>query len=277
MNISWDKRIHRTEELSQRYPFAREILGFYGRLLSYQKGVYELLGARAGDILQGPASPKDFFDKELPLSASGEFLTLFPSLLSLVVDTGPSALADSARELKRESKHSWEKLLQSYWQKYRLAEEDSSDVALLFFPRAFLQPYAEFLARYSDIKGEGSVPSSTCAFCGGRPQVGCLRPEDNGLRRSLVCSLCSTEWAYRRLSCTVCGEEDHKRLSYYTTPEFSHIRLEACESCLRYIKSVDLSKEPAAVPLVDEMAAVPLDLWAHERGYKKQEMNLIGI
>ena len=32
-----------------------------------------------------------------------------------------------------------------------------------------------------------------------------------------------------------------------------------------------------AVPLVDEVAAVALDLWATEHGYKKIEPNLMGF
>jgi hypothetical protein len=31
------------------------------------------------------------------------------------------------------------------------------------------------------------------------------------------------------------------------------------------------------VPLVDEVAAAPLDLWASERGYVKIELNLVGL
>lgn len=32
-----------------------------------------------------------------------------------------------------------------------------------------------------------------------------------------------------------------------------------------------------AVPIVDEVAALPLDLWAVDQGYHKIEMNLVGI
>jgi formate dehydrogenase maturation protein FdhE len=40
---------------------------------------------------------------------------------------------------------------------------------------------------------------------------------------------------------------------------------------------VDLSKDGHAVPLVDELAAIPLDLWAHEKGYSKLQLNLLGM
>jgi formate dehydrogenase maturation protein FdhE len=55
------------------------------------------------------------------------------------------------------------------------------------------------------------------------------------------------------------------------------VRVEACDSCLTYIKTVDLTKNALAVPVVDEIAAVSLDVWAQERGYRKLETNLLGF
>ena len=53
--------------------------------------------------------------------------------------------------------------------------------------------------------------------------------------------------------------------------------MEACDTCNRYIKGVDLTRLGLAVPLVDEIAAAPLDLWAQEHGYTKIELNLVGL
>ncbi|MFQ5790858.1 MAG: hypothetical protein ACE5JI_10325 [Acidobacteriota bacterium] len=38
-----------------------------------------------------------------------------------------------------------------------------------------------------------------------------------------------------------------------------------------------LSKDPEAVPDVDEVAALPLDVWAREQGFRKLHPNLAGI
>jgi len=40
---------------------------------------------------------------------------------------------------------------------------------------------------------------------------------------------------------------------------------------------VDTRREPGAVPLVDEIAALPLDLAAAERGYTKIARNVMGF
>jgi len=61
----------------------------------------------------------------------------------------------------------------------------------------------------------------------------------------------------------------------YTAEDFEHVRVECCDSCQRYLKTVDLTKSGLAEPLVDEIAAVPLDLWAQERGYTKLQSNLM--
>ena len=56
-----------------------------------------------------------------------------------------------------------------------------------------------------------------------------------------------------------------------------HVRLECCESCGHYLKSVDLRRESAAVPFVDEIAAAELDRQAKDEGFAKFEPNLAGL
>ena len=58
---------------------------------------------------------------------------------------------------------------------------------------------------------------------------------------------------------------------------FPHIRIEACDSCRQYLLNVDLASDPAAVPVVDELAALPLDLYARDRGFSKITPNLMGF
>jgi formate dehydrogenase maturation protein FdhE len=55
------------------------------------------------------------------------------------------------------------------------------------------------------------------------------------------------------------------------------VRIEACDTCKHYLKGVDLTRLGFAVPIVDEIDAASLDLWAREHGYKKIELNLVGI
>jgi FdhE protein len=99
----------------------------------------------------------------------------------------------------------------------------------------------------------------------------------DGASRSLVCSFCLAEWEFRRLVCPGCGEENDKKLPVFTADDFDYIRVECCESCKTYIKTVDLTKNGHAEPVVDELASAPLDLWVQERGYAKLQCNLMGM
>jgi FdhE protein len=141
-----------------------------------------------------------------------------------------------------------------------------------FYWRVLMQPYAEHFS-----KPPGVGAASTCPSCGSRPVVGVLRGEGDGARRALICHLCASEWPYRRLICPNCGEEDKEKLPVYVAAEIDHIRVEACDTCRTYLKSVDLTKDGFAVPAVDEIATVALNLWAEEHGYTKIETNVLGM
>ena len=61
-----------------------------------------------------------------------------------------------------------------------------------------------------------------------------LRGEGDGGKRWLLCSLCSTEWQYRRVLCPGCGEENKDKLPIYTAAEFPAARVDACDTCHTY-------------------------------------------
>jgi FdhE protein len=275
---SWDERIKRAEELADSYPFARDPLRFYRDILIFQKDLYIYLSQSFGklDADQNGSCPLHggSISWHLPL-----LLTFFPSFLSLVKRIGPPQLSQLADELLVEiDENQIGSLLESYWRKELDAED--SQVALIFFPKAFLQPYAEFLANNHTLGDEWEVAegaSALCPLCASRPQLSILETEGEGAKRLLLCSVCSTQWRFKRVCCPACGEEQFSKLAYHTASDFPHLRVETCESCHKYIKCVDLTAHGLAVPVVDEIAAIPLDIWAREQGYKKLEMNLVGI
>ena len=92
-----------------------------------------------------------------------------------------------------------------------------------------------------------------------------------------MCSMCATEWRFRRLTCPHCGETEADKLPVHTAESITHVRVDACTACSRYIKTVDLRKRGDADPLVDELAAVELDIWAQEQGLTKLRTNVLGL
>jgi FdhE protein len=116
---------------------------------------------------------------------------------------------------------------------------------------------------------------SSCPFCHRKPGLGVLRQLGDGGSRSLICSFCLAEWQFRRILCPSCGEENNAKLPVFTAAELEHVRVECCDTCKHYLKTVDLTRNGLADPVIDEMAAVQLDLWAQEHGYSKLQPNLM--
>jgi FdhE protein len=252
--FSWDQRISRAERLVSEYPASAEMLRFYAEVARFQKDVYEKLKADAETRLQ-------------PASVRADFRPF----LALIQSIGPRPISEEAQKMAR-SNASFEDVLDA-WNSTDQGEDGAAQTA--FFARALLQPLAERLATRNSIPARAG--RSCCPFCGEKPQAGVLRGEGDGGKRSLMCSLCSSEWEFRRLVCPACGEERNDRLPVYTAAEFAHVRVEACDTCHSYIKSVDLTKNGLAVPCVDEIATVSLDIRAEENGYRKIRRNLLGL
>jgi len=255
----WEKRIRRARELAAQYPSAAQVLDFYAEIAAFQKHVFDAVAAE--NLHPDPVRP---LAEQLVQPAA---LKCFPALVELVEKKGPSGMARAARELRQQGAEQWRALLGSPL---------DDDERRRFFARSCLQPVAEYLAFISKVQCAG-YSGSLCPVCGARPQLGVLRPEGEGGKRSLVCSRCAMEWGFRRILCPHCAEEDPAKLPRFSADEFPHVRVEACDTCKRYLKSVDLTINGLAVPLVDEIAAASLDLWAAEHGYEKIELNLMGL
>ena len=279
----WDARIRRASDLISSYPFAAEGLRFYARLATFQKSLFEAIQkALAGSSKISSDRPlRDELDLFL-------LLPRFPRFLSVIEQIAPVPLAQSAASLAQKGPAGWQHAIEDFW--YRDPElaagivDDSelqsangsaatdSDWLLAWM---FVQPYAEYLADHRETAIVDGTPS-TCPFCGRKPIVGVLRSQGDGAKKSLICMLCAHEWVFRRIYCPACGEEREPQLAYYSAPEIAHVRVDVCNTCHTYLKSVDLTKTGLAVAVVDELATIPLDLWAREHGYDKLQMNLLG-
>ena len=259
------RRIARAEELATQYPSAAEMLHFFVPVARFQDGSY----SSAEKALRNQEQSVSFAQ---PLAA--EVVERFPGFLSLVEGIGPGPVVAAARELRSQTANRQRDLLSAFWTSAGASVSDLGDGNREFFARAFLQPYAEFVRERVGKQQAGPTPC-LCPFCSRKPGVGVLRPLGDGGQRSLVCSFCLGEWEFRRIVCPGCGEEDYSKLPVYTAEEFKHVRVECCDACRNYIKTVDLTRNGLADPVVDEMASIPLDLWAQKQGYTKLQVNLM--
>lgn len=273
MKSVWDARIRRATELISSYPFAAEGLRFYAQIAMLQQNLHS-------EVDQAPSC---FFPFEGPLMdelSTSALASRFCNFLTSVRKFAPTALAEAVVSLEQKGSAVWSNLIEDFWRSPELSRDAHGHQAEMLTERylawLFLQPHAEYLAgRRSGVFSDGNL--IRCPSCGSNPIVGVLRPEGDAARKSLICMLCSHEWAFRRIYCPSCGEERESHMAFYSAPEIPHVRVDVCDTCHTYLKSVDLTKTGLAVPIVDELAALPLDLWARENGYQKLQINAVGM
>lgn len=252
----------RAGELRARHPHAEEILTLYLALLD----VWE---ATAGH------EPED----------------VLPEVVRATVEYGPPPLAEALGRGSLDAPG-----LLDAW----LAGEDLAPIER-YLARAALRGAAYPQAREQHPR--------RCPACGGRPQLSYRTDSDDPLvsgQRMLQCARCAGTWAYSATLCPGCGEgrrvvyaegrpgarvgrDGWERVRMRGRPAepppepraspavFPHVRAEACESCRRYLIDIDLGRDPRAVPEVDELAALPLDLHVAEQGLTKITPNLMGF
>jgi formate dehydrogenase accessory protein FdhE len=262
-------RVRRAERLSVAHPFASEFLDFYKQVVSFQK-VLRASFAAANDV----KSSRVFADGNRDPLDLTVLLPHYRGFLSVIEEHAPPVLRASARQMSLLPSDSWIAGLNAYWEHAGKKDQEIGAFAQ-FLPRAFLQPYAELLA------GDRAMPPAVttphlCPVCGARPLLAVLRPEGDGGKRFLLCSFCCREWEFRRILCPTCGEEAEGKLPVYVAEQLPHIRVEACDTCKFFVTGVDLTKDGHAIPLVDDLSAIPLALWAHEHGYFRLQPNLLG-
>lgn len=245
----------RAESLSSSSASDAEPLRFAAGLLRAQAEMADRLGS-------GPLSADLAADV-------GAILRPASVVLRFIAESGPAAIAEAARSRTAEHERTASERLLVYWAGDLTSAED-------YLSRALLRPYAEVLRLH------GATPKRNrrrgrCPYCSGAAGIGRRRSgESQGAVRSLLCALCGLEWELPRIVCPACAEADPQRLPSFTSPSHPLVRIEACETCRRYVKLLDTTLDERIVPEVDDLLSLALDLWAAEQGFERLEPGLAG-
>ena len=251
-------RAGRARELAERFDHAAEPLRLYAALADSQGPVFE-------------SARRDRPSRDQ--LAAYVVRVAMPAVMDATMTAGTEALREAV-------------LLRFHAGQLETIVDDWLGVGLpsatdAFLARAAASPVLEALPELAATLRAGTPDERYCPACGGLPQLAIFTETGEALvtgQRRLVCSRCATEWTYARMTCASCGESGGAHLPILADPErLGHVRIDACDSCRRYLLTVDVRKEPRAVPLVDEIAALPLDLAAAERGYTKIARNMMGF
>jgi FdhE protein len=293
----WAEHRRRGEELRDRHPHAGQVLALYLALIEVWEQAWhaamasfppraranpggaeiEPRGSALDRVQRGQASPSEL--------AGWAAEQLAPRVVATTVQFGPEPLAVAVSELG-----AVEPLLAGW-----LAGAEQPPVER-YLARAVLRGPLETLdAAVACAADPAPRGGRHCPACGGRPQLSYRVGGGDALvsgRRYLLCARCGHGWAYTSSACAACGETTGARRTVFAEHRdgpvigrgngtsavlFPQLRVEACQSCTRYLIDVDLGLDARAVPEVDELAALPLDLYAAERGMEKIAPNLMGF
>lgn len=253
----YGERRRRADELMTSHPYVAEPLRLYRALIDAQEEIFTR--ARADK----PAA-----DDLVPYVVR----TALPRVMDAAMTAGTEMLREAV--LLRFNDGDLDGIVADW-----LAGESESDTDV-FLARAATTPVLEALPELA--RSLRAVEDDRrCPVCGGLPQLSLFTTTDDALvtgQRRLVCSRCAAEWPYARMVCASCrasGGAEQPILA--DEARLPHLRVDACDVCHSYLVTVDARREPSAVPLVDEIAALPLDLIAAERGYTKISRNVMGF
>jgi len=138
----------------------------------------------------------------------------------------------------------------------------------LVLDQVFLLAMRPFLCRCAEVLQPSRELSTWthayCPLCGGEPDFSVITP---AAERHLICSRCELRWKFGALTCPYCGNDDRSRITSFATPD-GRYRVYACDTCTRYLKAYDARRASRPVmPVVDNIATLPLDAAAIQRGY----------
>jgi FdhE protein len=110
-----------------------------------------------------------------------------------------------------------------------------------------------------------------CPVCGSLPSLSLLKEE--GGKRYLLCSHCSYLWRIDRLFCPFCNNREQKSLQYFCGEGDEAYRIDLCDKCCQYIKTVDYRNLEESDPVLEDLATLHLDILASQKGYKRPVLN----
>jgi FdhE protein len=112
---------------------------------------------------------------------------------------------------------------------------------------------------------------SYCPVCGSLPHLSLLKEETG--KRYLLCSYCGCQWRTERLFCPFCNNKQQGSLYYFYAEGEEAYRIDFCDKCHQYIKTIDYRKLEDSDPILEDLATLHLDIWAFQKGYKRPVPN----
>jgi len=269
----------RIQQIKKKRPGYKEMLDFYQRVREEQEKVRTSLTI---EPIQLKKEWKALLAKEgFPLLERKDFpidieasLSLFKSLCQIGKEANPH-MAEQVRKIEQamsEKKIDLSTLFKEGGNEQRvegIAKELGLDKKiLLFFIHSSLKPSiqtgVEQLSR--EIETETWMKGH-CPICGSLPSLSLLKEEVG--KRFLLCSHCGYQWRIDRMICPFCNNRDQESLQFFYAEEEKTHRVDLCDKCHQYIKTIDLRTIGETDFPLEDLATLHLDIVASKKGYKR--------
>lgn len=265
--------------LKERNPLYHDILDFYGRIIEAQKCINPDLRVAPVEIDYKSKSLQ--FKEGFPLLDRKDFFLDIPSSVKLFesicriakisnvkmrenVQAIEEALAINALNLREILKSHYDDSFTD-----AIAEEFDIDKGILKFLIGMsvlpsLKANAEKLRDSIDLE---DWQRGYCPVCGSSPEMSEINGEG---QRYFLCSFCGFRWPGERLKCPFCENREQGKLHYFYEENREAYRVDLCDNCGRYIKTVDSRKLDYTPDLIlEDITTTHLDILALERGYRR--------
>jgi FdhE protein len=261
-------------------PVYADLLDFYGRIFDAQEDSKGRIQVEPLQISEAMLSVKA--REQLPLIGIDEFVyddiesgNLFITICNLAKEANPK-LAASAKVILKAVDTAFkpnalfsglidgnEALFENITDEFEIEKQ-----VLGFITYNSLKPSltvcADQLSSYLN-KDEPWL-KGYCPICGSSPILSIF--EDDG-ERSLICGFCWHPWSVKRVFCPFCENRDGKTLQYFYSEDEKEFRVDLCDSCKKYLKTLDARKTERMIysPL-EQVSSLHLDYKAKEMGYQ---------
>ncbi len=267
------------QQVKGNLPFYQEILEFHGKVREEQERIKDSL--RIEPLLVSKEWKNLFAKEGVPLLRKEDFpvdveigAQLFKFLCSVAIDANPF-LFEQVKRVEEAIKGKRLQVKEILRQKpkddetERVAEESGFDKKVfLFLIQNSVKPFIEAGMEQISKEIESEIwVKGICPICGSLPFLSLLRGEAG--KRSLLCSFCGYEWGTERRLCPFCNNKGQASLQYFYDEEGGACRIDLCEECHQYIKTIDLRKKDVPDPSLEDLATLHLDMVARERGYQR--------
>jgi len=278
-----DRLKERIQQIKKKRPGYGKILDFYQSVKEAQEKVkapLEIDSAQLGKAWKKLLSKEGFSliqKEDFPLDIESS-VKLFETLCQVGKNANPH-MAEQLKKIKEaidDKRIDLKKLLGGGLKEQRreeIVEELGLDKnVFLFLFRSSIRPSIE--AGVEQLRSELDPETwlkGYCPLCGSLPSLSLLKEEVG--KRYLLCSFCGYQWRMDRIFCPFCNNKDQESLHYfYGEGEETH-RIDLCDKCRQYIKTIDYRNLQESDPVLEDLATLHLDILASQKGYKRPVPN----